>query len=85
MAWACGSWRCWRRWLGGCRRGKRSRRGARAQLAAAVEDSERRGGRAQFNVCGETKRLCVLVNEGAGGWGRAALPEGQVYRVIQGC
>ena len=61
-----------------------ARRAERAQLAAAVEDLERRGGRAQLNVCGDKKRLCVLVNESAGGWGPATLPKGQVYRVIQG-
>lgn len=61
-----------------------ARRAERAQLAAAVEDLERRGGRAQLNVCGDKKRLCVLVNEGAGGWGPVTLPKGQVYRVIQG-
>lgn len=61
-----------------------ARRAERAQLATVVEDLERRGGRAQLNVCGAKKRLCVLVNESAGSWTPGGAAKGPVYRVIQG-
>lgn len=44
----------------------------------------RRGGRAQLNVCGERKRLCVLVNEDAGKWTPGGAAKRPAYRVIQG-
>lgn len=58
-------------------------RAERAQLAAAVEDLEQRGGRAQLNVCGDKKRVCVLVNERAGSRKPGGTAKGPVYRVIQ--
>lgn len=61
-----------------------ARRVERAQLAAVVEELERRGGRAQLNVCGDKKRLCVLVNESAGSWTPGGAAKGPVYRVIHG-
>jgi hypothetical protein len=44
----------------------------RDQLAATVEDLQRRGGRVQLRLCGESARLCVHVDKKAPSYGEKA-------------
>lgn len=54
-----------------------------AEMQDTVDQLAKRGGRATLTECGETRRLCIRVDDSAGVWG---MPGGKTYdlRVIKG-
>ena len=53
-----------------------------SQMEKTAQQLEGKGGKGEVTKCGARERLCVRVDEKAGGFGEKG--EGKVYRVIWG-